>query len=181
MQLWNGYRPQKRKSNNFQNCKRTDRRIKTNNEPPTQMEQRISVLTIAADDLNAMKQFYGQVLGWTTVAENNEIAFYKLNGFLLSICNKKMLADFIGVDHNGQGFRSVTIGYNVDKKEEVLELYDQLKDKVKILKEPTEPPLGGLFFYFTDIEGNIIEVAQNPFVTLDIDKNATDHKPIDNL
>ncbi len=57
------------------------------------MEQRISVLTIGADDLNAMKNFYGQVLGWTTVAENKDIAFYKLNGFLLSICDRKMLAD----------------------------------------------------------------------------------------
>ncbi|WP_114789950.1 hypothetical protein U0035_11535 [Niabella yanshanensis] len=64
-----------------------------------------------------------------------------------------MLADFIGVDHNGQGFRPVTIGYNVESKEEVLEIYDQLKDKVIILKEPTEPLFGGLFFYFTDIEG----------------------------
>lgn len=145
------------------------------------MEQRISVLTIAADDLTAMKNFYGQVLGWTTVAENKGIAFYKLNGFLLSLCDRKMLADFIGVDHNGQGFRSIIIGYNVDSKEEVLELYDQLKDKVEILKEPTEPPFGGLFFYFTDIEGNIIEVAQNPFVMLDKDKNAIDHKSINHL
>jgi len=145
------------------------------------MEQRISVLTIGADDLNAMRNFYGHVLGWTTVAENKDIAFYKLNGFLLSICDRKMLADFIGVDHNGQGFRSVTIGYNVDSKEELLGLYDQLKDKVKILKEPTEPPFGGLVFYFTDIEGNIFEVAYNSFITLDKDNNAIAHKPIEHL
>lgn len=145
------------------------------------MEQRISVLTIGADDLNAMKNFYGQVLGWKTVAENKDIAFYKLNGFLLSICDRKTLADFIGVDHKGQGFRPVTIGYNVESKEEVLKLYDQLKDNVKILKEPTEPPFGGLFFYFEDVEGNILEVAQNSFVKLDNNKNAIDHKPIDHL
>jgi predicted enzyme related to lactoylglutathione lyase len=145
------------------------------------MEQRISVLTIGADDLNAMKFFYGNVLGWETVVENKDIAFYKLNGFLLSICDRKMLADIIGVDPKGQGFRSVTIGYNVDSKEEVLNLYEQLKDKVKILKEPTEPPFGGLFFYFTDIEGNIIEVAQNSFIILGIDKNVISHKPIDHL
>jgi uncharacterized protein len=145
------------------------------------MEQRISVLTIGADDLTAMKHFYGHVLGWTTVADNKDISFYKLNGFLLSICDKKMLADFIGVDHKGQGFRSVTIGYNVDSKEQVLELYDQLKDKVKIIKAPTEPPFGGLFFYFADVEGNIIEIAQNSFITLDKDNNAIDHKPINPL
>lgn len=75
----------------------------------------------------------------------------------------------------------MTIGYNVKSEEEVLSLYDQLKDKVKILKEPAEPPFGGLFFYFADIEGNIIEVAFNSFVTLDQDNNAIDHKSIDYL
>lgn len=145
------------------------------------MEQRISVLTIGADGMNAMKNFYGKVLGWAAIVENERIAFYKFNGFLLSICDRKILADFIGVDHKGQGFRSVTIGYNVGSKDEMLEIYDQLKDKVKILKEPTAPPFGGLFFYFTDIEGNIIEVAQNSFITLDNDKNAIAHKPIDHL
>ncbi len=145
------------------------------------MEQRISVLTIGVDDLTAMKKFYGQVLGWTTVASNKDIAFYKLNGFLLSICDRKTLAEFIGVDSGGQGFRSVTIGYNVGSKEEVLELYEQLKDKVNILKDPTEPPFGGIFFYLADVEGNIIEIAYNSFITLDNDKNAVDHKPIDQL
>lgn len=145
------------------------------------MEQRISVLTIGAENLAAMKDFYGQVLGWKTVAENKDIVFYKLNGFLLSICDRKMLADFIGISSEGNGFRSMTIGYNVETKEEVVQLYDQLKHKVKILKEPTEPPFGGLFFYFTDIEGNIIEVACNSFITLDEEDNAIDHKPIEYL
>jgi len=145
------------------------------------MEQRISVLTIGTDDLNAMKDFYGQTLGWTPIAENNGIVFYKLNGFLLSICDKKALADFIGIDHKGQGFRSVTIGYNVGTKEEVLDLYGKLKHKVKILKEPTMPPFGGLFFYFSDVEGNIIEIAQNPFIAYDEKMNVIDHKPVDNF
>lgn len=145
------------------------------------MEQRISVLTIGAEDLAAMKNFYGQVLGWTSIAENKEIAFYKFNGFLLSICDKKTLAEFIGVAPQGNGFRAVTIGYNVESESEVLALYDQLKIKVNILKEPTEAPFGGLFFYFSDIEGNIIEIAQNPFITLDKDRNAVNHKPINHL
>jgi uncharacterized protein len=145
------------------------------------MEPRISVLTISAENLEAMKTFYGQVLGWKTVAENKDIVFYKLNGFLLSICERKMLADFIGIGADGSGFRSVTIGYNVPTEEEVLSLYNQLKDKVQILKEPTTPPFGGLFFYFTDIEGNILEVACNSFITLDKENNAIDHKPIDHL
>ena len=145
------------------------------------MEQRISVLTIGAENLSAMKDFYGKTLGWKAIAENKDIIFYKLNGFLLSICDRKMLADFIGIRYEGNGFRCVTIGYNVQTEEDVLQLYDQLKDKVKMLKEPTAPPFGGLFFYFTDIEENIIEVACNPFIMLDKENNAVAHKPIDHL
>lgn len=146
------------------------------------MEQRISVLTIGADNLAAMKDFYEQILNWKPVAQNKDIVFYKLNGFLLSICDRKMLADFIGVNHEGSGFRSVTIGYNVGSKTEVLQLFEMLKDKVKIIKMPTEPPFGGLFFYFQDVEGNILEVAYNPFIILDeSNNNAIGHAPIEHL
>lgn len=128
-----------------------------------------------------MKKFYSETLGWKPVAENKDIVFYKLNSFLFSICDRRTLAEFIGLSAEGSGFRSTTIGYNVDTKDEVLSLYEVLKDKVRILKEPTEPPFGGLFFYFADIEGNILEVAWNDFVILDNAGNAIDHKPIDNL
>lgn len=145
------------------------------------LEQRMTVLTIGADDLSAMRTFYEKTLGWKPVAQNKDVVFYKLNGFLFSICGKKMLADFIGVKSEGTGFRAVTIGYNVNSEEEVRAHYEKLKDKVKILKQPTAPPFGGLFFYFTDIEGNILEIAFNPYVVMDESNNVTDHKSIDNL
>ena len=146
------------------------------------MEQRISVLTIGADDLTAMRNFYEKKLGWTPIAENKDIVFYKMNGFLFSIGKRQELANFIGVNPQGSGFRSVTFGYNVPTEQEVRELYTKLQSKgVKMLNEPTEPPFGGLFFYFEDVEGNILEVACNHFIPLDKDKNAIGHKPIDHL
>jgi catechol 2,3-dioxygenase-like lactoylglutathione lyase family enzyme len=45
------------------------------------MEQRINVLTIGADDLPAMRNFYEHVLGWTAVAGNKDIAFINSMGF----------------------------------------------------------------------------------------------------
>jgi len=146
------------------------------------MEQRISVLTIGANNLSAMRKFYEEVLGWKPVAENKDIVFYKMNGFLFSIGKRNELANFIGINPEGTGFRAVTFGYNVRTENEVREFYKELKAKgVKILKKPTAPPFGGLFFYFEDIEGNIIEIACNTFIPLDKDNNAVDHKPIDHL
>lgn len=146
------------------------------------MEQRISVLSIGADDLPSMRNFYEKTLGWKPIVQNKDIVFYKMNGFLFSIVKRKELADFIGVNRDGIGFRAVTFGYNVPTENEVRELYKKLKAKgVKVLSEPTVPPFGGLFFYFEDIEGNILEVAYNTFVLLDEENNAVDHKPIDHL
>jgi hypothetical protein len=50
-----------------------------------------------------------------------------------------------------------------------------------MLLPPTAPPFGGLFFYFTDIEDNIFEVAWNPYVQLDGDGHVENHMPIDDL
>lgn len=145
------------------------------------LEQRFSVITIAAAYPERLQSFYEKVLGWSVLTANKDIAFFKLNGFLLSICDRKILADFIGISPEGEGFRAVTIAYNVAARDEVLKLYDQLKGKVNILKEPAEAPFGGFFFYFTDIEGNIIEVAHNPFITLDESMNAINHDSIAHL
>src|SRR4051794_5200819 len=131
------------------------------------MKQRISLLTIAADDLPAMKGFYNEIFEWKPVAENNDIVFYKLNGFLFRITKRRELADFIGINPHGNVFRSITIAYNVGSEQEVWDLFKQLKHKgVKILKEPTVPAFGGLFFYLEDIENNIWEIAYNSFIPM---------------
>lgn len=52
----------------------------------------------------------------------------------------------MGTSADGIGFRVVTIGYNVQTEEDVMKLYKQIKEETSILKAPTVPPLGGLFF-----------------------------------
>ena len=144
------------------------------------MQQRITVLTIGADDLSAMQVFYEELLGWKSVASNADLVFYQMNGFLLSIAKKESLSEFIGVELGARG--PVTIGYNVDTEQEVTALYEEFVAKgITILKKPTAPAFGGLFFYFQDVEGNVLEVACNSFVLFDEGKNAIGHKPIDHL
>ncbi len=146
------------------------------------IQQRLSVLTIAANDLSAMKDFYESTFGWKPVAENKDIIFYQLNGFLLSLCKRKELTEFIGISPEGTGFRGVTFGYNVPTEKEVRDIYTDLLSKgVKLLNEPTAPPFGGLFFYFEDVEGNILEVAYNTFIPLDGEGNAVGHADIGGL
>jgi uncharacterized protein len=147
------------------------------------MEPRLSVITIGANNLSAMRSFYTEILGWQPVIENQEMVFYKLNGFLFSLFDRKALADFIGIPfHEEHRAGAFTLAYNVRSKEEVTELYQKLKSvNVHIVKEPVEPPFGGLFFYFSDVEGNILEVAYNPYTPLDEKGNVITHKSIEDL
>jgi hypothetical protein len=146
------------------------------------MEQRLSVITLGTDDLVAMKNFYAQKLGWKPVAENKDIVFYKLNGFLFSLFDRNSLATGAGVPATGNGFRSLTLSYNVDSKQAVEELFEELKAKgVKMLTEPQNTPFGGYFFCFADVEENVLEVAYNPYILLDESGNTITHKNIDHL
>ncbi|RYG29968.1 MAG: VOC family protein [Chitinophagaceae bacterium] len=144
-------------------------------------QPRISVLTLATHDLAEMRRFYTEILGWKPVAENKDIIFFQLNGFLLSLCDKKMLVELIGIRPTGDGFRGMSIGYNVQTKDEVFDIYEHLKNKVDIVTAPAQFPFGGWYFYFTDVEGNILEVACNDFITFDTNNNVTGHLPIDRL
>ncbi|MBD2753030.1 VOC family protein [Spirosoma validum] len=146
------------------------------------MEQRLSVITLGVDDLAAMKQFYSEIIGWPTVAENKDIVFYTLNGFLFSLFGRTSLAKGAGLAPEGSGFRSFTLAYNVPTRQEVDHLFEELKKKnVHMLGEPQNTPFGGYFFYFTDPESNVLEVAYNPYIPLDEQGNVITHNSIDDL
>ena len=53
------------------------------------MEQRLTIVTIGVDDLAAMRDFYVEKFGWTPVAENKDIVFFKLSGTLLGFFEKE--------------------------------------------------------------------------------------------
>lgn len=52
------------------------------------MQQQISVITLGIDDLVRLKRFYGEGLGWAPIFENEEIAFYQMNGLVLGTWKK---------------------------------------------------------------------------------------------
>ncbi|WP_373331535.1 VOC family protein [Salmonirosea aquatica] len=148
----------------------------------TSMDQRFSVITLGVDNLPAQLAFYKTKLGWESVAENKTIVFFKMNGFLFSLLDRKALAEGSGVQAEGQGFRSITLSYNVSSTEQVDQLHEQFKaNGITILKAPTDTPFGGYYFTFADLENNVLEVAYNPYIPQDDTGNMLTHYNIDNL
>jgi catechol 2,3-dioxygenase-like lactoylglutathione lyase family enzyme len=130
------------------------------------MKQRITYITLGVDDLQRSTDFYENKFGWKRAEISNEnIVFFELNGFHLSLYNRKALAEDATVDEAGSGFKGFTMAYNVGSEKEVNDLIEELRNKgVTIVKEPQKVFWGGYSSYISDPDGNLWEIAFNPFL-----------------
>ncbi len=133
------------------------------------MDQRLTIITLGVSDLKKSTDFYETKFGWGKSEFSNEhISFFILNGIQLAIYGRNELADDATVDSNGNGFKGFTLAYNTKSEKEVDQLIEELRMKgVEIVKEPQKVNWGGYSSYIADIDGNLWEIAFNPFLELD--------------
>lgn len=132
------------------------------------MRPAVSVITLGVADLEASIAFYRDVLGWPTGAKPEDgVAFFQLNGIVLSLFGADALAEDAGVVPGGAAFRGVALAQNLDSIEEVDRVFAELRSKnVTVTKAPAKTFWGGYSGYFADPDGHLWEVAWNPFWTL---------------
>lgn len=132
------------------------------------MQQQISVITVGIDDLSHSKRFYREGFGWKPVFENEEIAFYQMNGFVFGTWRKSALADDMQRPSAGNSPASFTLAHNVAEKTDVEPLIDRLVAAGGTLLRPAdEPPHGGFRGYVADPDGHAWEIAWNPAWPID--------------
>jgi catechol 2,3-dioxygenase-like lactoylglutathione lyase family enzyme len=132
------------------------------------MDQRLNFITIGAEDLEKLKQFYIDKFDWTPIKDDSGIVFFKLNGFILSLFPSKELAADAGIEQDGKGFKRFTLSVNYRSEDEVNRVFETLRDRgVTIIKSPQKVFWGGYSGYIMDIEHNLWEIAYNPFLELD--------------
>ncbi|MEP5729134.1 MAG: VOC family protein [Sulfitobacter sp.] len=130
------------------------------------MEHRISLITLGARDIPALAGFY-DAMGWTRVETQDGVVAYDLLGQTLGLYPLDKLAQDIGMDPAILGRGAMTLGYNVREKAEVAKILAQVDPAGgSVLKPAADVFWGGHHGYFADPEGNIWEVAHNPFSTL---------------
>ena len=99
---------------------------------------------------------------------NESIIFYGLNGIHLALYDREKLAKDATVDPSGHGFRSFTMAYNARSEKEVDDLIESLRQQgVQVIKEPQKVFWGGYSSYIADPDGNLWEIAFNPFLKMD--------------
>jgi hypothetical protein len=130
------------------------------------MEQRLSLITLGARDLERARAFY-EALGWTTgAAPGDDVVFFQAGGMIVALWDRARLAEDSGVEDGG-GWGGVTLAYNVRSPAEVDEVVAQARAAgAAIPREPGETFWGGYSGIFVDPEGHPWEVAHNPSWTL---------------
>ncbi len=143
------------------------------------MKPKLNIVTLGVSNLRNARDFYERKFGWTPVAVNKDIVFYKLNGILLSLFGKQEPASEAGVSTVGG---SIGLDHLVDTAEEVDELSTLLEGRgVDIVKRPEMTFFGAYVGYVADNEGNVWGVGCNPYIELDEQGNVVTHKDIKHL
>lgn len=133
------------------------------------MEQRLTFITLGVANLKESTGFYENKFGWKPSAMSNEhLIVYELNGLFLSLYSRDALAHDALVNPDGSGFKGFTLAHNVHSEKEVDDLVNHLRNKgVKVVKEPQKVFWGGYSSYVSDPDGNLWEIAFNPYLKLE--------------
>ena len=133
------------------------------------MQPRINIITLGVTDLQRAVDFYEKGLGWKrSKASQDNIVFFQLNGIVLSLYPKHLLAEDAAIPAEGNGFPGITLAYNTKSEQEVDDVIKEVESLgATIVKHPQKVFWGGYSSYFKDTDGYLFEVAYNPFFEFD--------------
>jgi predicted lactoylglutathione lyase len=128
--------------------------------------QRVSLITLGVADLAASKAFYA-ALGWVEHGAQPGVAFYQMQGQVLSLFGIAALAEDQGRKGADLGRGAVTLAQCFATEAAVDAAFAlALASGAKALKSPEKVFWGGYSGYYADPDGHVWEVAFNPFWTL---------------
>ncbi len=130
------------------------------------MESRISIITIAVDDLDRMAAFY-EAMGLVRHRIRDGVAFFQMGGAILSLFPRASAEKDAGIAF-GTAPPRVYLAYNTRTEAEVGEVLALAESSGgRIVKPAGRAFWGGWYGYFADPEHNLWEVAHNPDFPLD--------------
>ena len=135
------------------------------------MKPRITLITLAVEDLDRALRFYRDGLGLPVMGDYEGVTFFELTGTWLSLFPRENLAKDAGLPAGSGGlpggFPGFSLAHNVASKEEVDAVLQQAADAgAKIVKSARDAFWGGYSGYFQDPDGFLWEVAWNPDIDL---------------
>ena len=134
------------------------------------MKPRITLVTLAVDDLERAVRFYRDGLGWNTDGivgteyEHGAVAFFDLEGGLrLALWPRNSLAQDSGLKSGEKNPLEFSLAHNVSSKSEVDAVMAQAAVAgARMVRRAQDTFYGGYAGYFLDPDGHLWEVAWNP-------------------
>lgn len=115
----------------------------------------LNYVIVLCDDLDRMKAFYRMLFDFPIDSESETGLAFRAGSVLLALRKRTR-------DYDGQGVRSdlpgVQIAFLVSPAEVDLSYQQLLEMGVEIADPPTDQPRGHRTVYFTDPEGNLLEI-----------------------
>lgn len=136
------------------------------------MEPRISIVTLAVDDLDRAARFY-EAMGLVRHRGITEgVAFFQMGGVILALWPREELAKDSGRPAERTANAAVALAYNTRSEKEVSSVLDQAERAGgKVLRPAEKAFWGGTQGYFEDPDGHLWEVAHNPDFPIDANGN----------
>ena len=137
------------------------------------MRQKLNIITLGVRDFRKAVEFYEKGLGWkkSSLSQDN-LAIFPLGGIALALYPRDLLAQDATVADTPTGFSGLTISYNAKNEKEVDAVLEEVAKLGATIVKPAQRVFwGGYSGYFEDLDGHLIEVAHNPFCTLDENDN----------
>jgi len=122
----------------------------------------VSIITLGVRDFARARRFYVEELGWPVDQEDHNWVCVLLGGgsTAFTLYPWDELAEDARVSPDGEGFRGVTLAYNVRSEKRVDEVLAEAEQAgASIVKQPEHTAWGGYSGYFADPEGYLWEVA----------------------
>ena len=134
------------------------------------MKPRLTVLTLAVDDLERAMHFYRDGLGLPTQGiigaefEHGAVAFFDLqHGLKLALWPRSSLAHDARLARGTPSSTECSLGHNVASKQDVDAVMEQARQAgARIVKPAGDTFWGGYAGYFADPDGHLWEVVWNP-------------------
>ena len=134
------------------------------------MKPRITVITLAVEDLERAVAFYRDGLGLPTKGiigkefEHGAVAFFDLQaGLKLAVWPRASLAHDTGLPKSTPSPTELSLGHNVASKADVDVVMRQAGEAgAQIVKPAADTFWGGYGGYFQDPDGHLWEVVWNP-------------------
>ncbi|WP_150523013.1 VOC family protein [Roseibium sediminis] len=138
------------------------------------MEQRLSMVTLSVQDVAETRRFFEQGLGWkANNFESDDIVFFQTGGSVLAIYSRQALERDLGQAAT-QSLGAMTIAWNARTESEVDEVFSQAMRAGAIsVSRPARAFWGGYSSHVEIPGGHLLEIAYNPFWSIDDAGNVT--------